>query len=67
MRYLRNPKIIFLVLLLTILLSAVIKKALSHSIRDTVANGQPVNILLLGIDANPVKLKPAVIPSSCQV
>jgi hypothetical protein len=52
MKYFRNPKIIFLVIIL-IFLGIEIKNALSHSIRDIVKNGEPINILLLGIDARP--------------
>ena len=53
MNYLRNPKIVGLLAIIVVLLSVEINNALSHSIRDIVKNGEPINILLLGIDARP--------------
>ena len=53
MKYLRNPKMVILLVIIVVLMSAEIKNALSHSIRDSIKTGEPINILLLGIDARP--------------
>jgi len=53
MKYLRNPIIVTLLVIIAVLLSAEINNALSHSVIDIVKNDQPINILLLGIDARP--------------
>lgn len=53
MIHVKNPKIIAFLIIIIVLFSVEIKNALSHSIRDFVKNGEPINILLLGIDARP--------------
>jgi LCP family protein required for cell wall assembly len=53
MKKFRDPRFIFLVVISLALLSAELDNVLPHSIRHTVKNGQPVNILLLGVDARP--------------
>ncbi len=53
MKYFRSPKMIGLLAIIVVLLSAELNNALSHSIRDIVRNGEPINILVLGIDARP--------------
>jgi len=53
MKYFWNPRTVLLLVIFVFFLGIEINKALSHSIRDIINNGEPINILLLGIDARP--------------
>ncbi len=49
----RNPTIVLLLIIIITLLNTNIDKAFPLSIKDLIKSGEPINILLLGIDARP--------------
>lgn len=53
MRRLRDPRIILLLIISLALLGAEIDNVFPTSIRNTLKQGEPANILLLGVDARP--------------
>jgi LCP family protein required for cell wall assembly len=53
MKRFRDPRIILLLIVSFALLSAELERVIPHSLKHTLKNGQPVNILLLGVDARP--------------
>lgn len=53
MKYFRNPNTAVLLTVVFLLLCWEINRAFSHSLKNSVNNGERVNILLLGIDARP--------------
>jgi len=57
MKRLRNPRIVVLIILILVFLGAEINNAFSRSIKDIIKDGEPINILLLGIDARPGEVR----------
>lgn len=57
MKRLRNPRIVLLIILILVFLGVEINNAFSRSIREIINDGDPINILLLGIDARPGEVK----------
>ena len=53
MKKFRDPSIILLLIIIITLLNTDIDKAFPLSIKDIIKSGEPINILLLGIDARP--------------
>jgi LCP family protein required for cell wall assembly len=53
MKRFKNPKIIILLIVIVLIISAEINSVLPRSIKDIIKDGKPINILLLGVDARP--------------